>query len=93
MNKIKINPDFKDEEMKIVLHNKVIESSVFTEICQKSLPIITIIAPNVEIIGILAFYKCKSLKSIIAPKVETIESHAFFLVNRWNQYNWIKLKL
>ena len=78
LNKIKINPDFKDEEMEIVLHNKVIESSVFIEICQKSSPIITIIAPNAETIGNMAFYKCQSLKSITLPKVKTIKIGAFF---------------
>jgi len=82
LKEIKINHlDFKDKEIiEIVLPDEVktIKSGAFTKICEEeSSPVITIIAPNVETIEIMAFYKCKSLKSITAPKVKTIEEHAF----------------
>jgi hypothetical protein len=80
LKEIKINPDFKDKEIKIVLPDEVktIQTGAFTKICgEESSPVITIIAPNVEIIDRNAFYKCKYLKSIIVPKVKTIKEHAF----------------
>jgi len=80
LKEIKINPDFKDKEIKIVLPDEVktIQIGAFTKICEeKSSPVITIIAPNVEIIDRNAFYKCKYLKSITVPKVKTIKQHAF----------------
>jgi len=80
LKEIKINPDFKDKEIiEIVLPYtvKTIKTGAFTEICGESSPVITIIAPEVETIEIMAFYKCQSLKSITAPKVKTIEEHAF----------------
>jgi hypothetical protein len=80
LEEIKIKPDFKDKEIEIVLPDEVktIKTGAFTKICkEKSSPVITIIAPEVETIEIMAFYECQSLKSITAPKVKTIEQHAF----------------
>jgi len=80
LKEIKINPDFKDKEIEIVLPDEVktIQTGAFTKICgEESSPVITIIAPNVEIIDRNAFYKCKYLKSITVPKVKTIKEHAF----------------